>query len=73
MQVKVHFRDDWRYWVRGDEVSLNPNLAKILEKDDIVTILEEKEPHQKNKTKKSFNKPPRDKMLRGGNKKIKIK
>ena len=71
MQIKVRFRDVWRFYDRGDEADLNPEVAKALEKADLVTILEEKEQHPKKKIdKKTIKRPPRDKMLRGGNKQV---
>jgi hypothetical protein len=74
MQVKVRFLDTWRYWGRGDEADLEPKLAKMLRKEGYAEILESKQEHPKKNDKKiekkSVNKPPHDKMLRGGNKQI---
>ena len=71
MQVKVHFLDDWRYWQRGDEDDIRPDLAKMLKKEGIVQIMENKQEHPKKSDKKKMEKPPRDKMVRGGNKIVK--
>lgn len=74
MRVKVRFLDPWRYYQRGDETDIKPKLAKTLENDGFVTILEDKKEYPKKndkKTEKKFvSKPPRDKMLRGGNKQV---
>jgi hypothetical protein len=70
MQVKVRFLDDWRYWQRGDEDNIRPDLAKMLKKEGIVQVMEEKTEHPKKNDKKSVNKPPHDKMLRGGSKQV---
>jgi hypothetical protein len=70
MQVKVRFLDDWRYWQRGDEDDVRPDLAKMLKKEGIAEILEAKQEYPKKNDKKSIEKPPRDKMMRGGSKRI---
>lgn len=76
MEIKVRFRDDWRWYQRGDEVDLDSRLAKTLAKDLIVEILEKPRAEITKKAKskpKMQKKPSRDKMLRGGSNKIKIK
>ena len=78
MNIKVRFRDDWRWYQRGDEVDLEAKLAETLAKELIVEFLEQPKPviskSKKAKPKSKIqNKPPRDKMLRGGDKRIKKK